>query len=326
REKLEQAKAEVYKAGFYRGVLNENCGPYAGMRVEVAKDEIRKELMSKGQADSMWEPSGEVVCRCTTRAIVQVVDNQWFFGKGDPRSIASRLGVEAKVIESLHQEFTYWYPIDLRNTGKDLVQNHMAFCLFNHTAIFPREHWPRGYGVNGWVRMAGKKMSKSRGNVWYIREALRDWPADVIRLTIANAGDGLDDPNVDLDFAETAQVRLADWMRFATAKHSTRRETHGIDAWFRSVLNRTVRATRAAMEDMSYKAALRHGYFDLQSAWSWYLRRSEDRPHADSLRRFIEVQTKILAPFAPHVAEEIWHRIGGKGLVVDAAYPEVNEK
>src|SRR5207237_9220067 len=104
------------------------------------------------------------------------------FGKGAPRSIASRLGVEAKVIESLHQEFTYWYPIDLRNTGKDLVQNHMAFCLFNHTAIFPREHWPRGYGVIGWVRIAGKKMSKSRGNVWYIREALRDWPADVIRL------------------------------------------------------------------------------------------------------------------------------------------------
>src|SRR5438046_2959048 len=425
----EQAKAEVYKAGFYRGVLNENCGPYAGMRVEVAKEEIRKELLSKGQADSMWEPSGEVVCRCTTRAIVKVVDNQWFlaygdpkwktkaheaiasmdhhpealrkwldyvidwlrdwpcthhrglgtilpwdsnwvieslsdstiypayytiahalqggdlrskvpwasrlddsffdyvfFGKGAPRSIASRLGVEAKVIESLHQEFTYWYPIDLRNTGKDLVQNHMAFCLFNHTAIFPREHWPRGYGVNGWVRMAGKKMSKSRGNTWYIRDALRDWPADVIRLTIANAGDGLDDPNVDLDFAEAAQVRLGDWMRFATAKHSTRRETHGIDAWFRSVLNRSVKATRAAMEDMSYKAALRHGYCDLQSAWSWYLRRSEDRPNADSLRQFIEVQTKILAPFAPHVAEEIWHRIGGGGLGVDAAYPEVNEK
>src|SRR5207244_1254831 len=44
REKLEAAKAEVYKTGFYRGVLNENCGPYAGMRVEVAKEEIRKEL------------------------------------------------------------------------------------------------------------------------------------------------------------------------------------------------------------------------------------------------------------------------------------------
>ncbi len=425
REKLEAAKAEVYKTGFYRGVLNENCGPYAGMRVEVAKEEIRKELASKGQADGMYEPSGEVICRCTTRAIVKVVDNQWFlaygdpawkakvheaiasmelrpealrkwldyvtdwlhdwpcthhrglgtilpwdsdwvieslsdstiymayytiahalqggalrsqvpwagrlddpffdyvfFGKGQARNIASRLGVDAKLIEDLRREFTYWYPVDLRNTGKDLVQNHMAFCLFNHTAIFPKEHWPRGYGVNGWVRFAGRKMSKSRGNTWYIREALRDWPADVIRLTVANAGDGLDDPNVDLDFAETAMDRLQDWVRFATAKHPTRRERHGIDAWFLSVLNRTVQATRTAMEDMNYKVALRHGYFDLQSAWSWYLRRSENRPQTDCARRFIEVQTKILAPFTPHMAEEIWHRNGGAGFVVAAAYPD----
>ena len=425
REKLEQAKAEVYRTGFYRGVLNENCGPYAGMRVEVAKDEIRKELMSKGQADSMYEPSGEVVCRCMTRAIVKVVDNQWFLGYGDPawkakvheaiasmemhpeglrkwldyvtdwlhdwpcthhrglgtilpwdsdwvieslsdstiymayytiahalqggalrsqvpwagrlddaffdyvffgkggaKTVASRLGVDAKLVEELRQEFTYWYPVDLRNTAKDLVQNHMAFCLFNHIAIFPKEHWPRGYGVNGYVRLAGRKMSKSRGNVWYIREALREWPADVIRLTVANAGDGLDDPNVDLDFAAVAEARLQDWVRFATKKHLTRRNTHGIDAWFLSVLNRTVQATRNAMEDMNYKIALRHGYFDLQSAWSWYVRRSENRPQVECLRRFIEVQTKVLAPFTPHMAEEIWHRNGGAGFVVAAAYPD----
>jgi leucyl-tRNA synthetase len=428
REKLEQAKAEVYRSGFYKGVLNENCGPYAGMRVEVAKEEIRKELVAKGQADGMWEPSGEVVCRCTTRAIVKVVDDQWFlaygdpawkakvheaiasmelhpealrkwldyvadwlhdwpcthhrglgtilpwdsdwvieslsdstiymafytiayalqggalrsqvpwagrlddaffdfvfFGKGDPRSLGGRLGVDPKLIEELRQEFTYWYPIDLRNTGKDLVQNHMAFCLFNHTAIFPKEHWPRGYGVNGWVRLAGRKMSKSRGNTWYIREALREWPADVLRLTIANGGDGLDDPNVDLDFAEIAKDRLEDWFRFATAKHATRREKHGIDAWFLSILNRSILGTRTAMEDMSYKVALRHGYFDLQSAWAWYLRRSEGRPQAECLRRFVEVQTKLLAPFAPHVAEEIWHRTGGTGFIVDAAYPIVRD-
>ena len=428
REKLEQAKAEVYKTGFYRGVLNENCGPYAGMRVETAKEEIRKELTSKGQADSMWEPSGEVVCRCTTRAIVKVVDNQWFlaygdsawkakaheaiasmelhpealrkwldyvvdwlhdwpcthhrglgtilpwdsnwvieslsdstiymayytiayalqggalrsqvpwatrlddaffehvfFGKGEARTVASRLGVDAKVIEELRNEFSYWYPIDLRNTGKDLVQNHMAFCLFHHTAIFPKEQWPRGYGVNGWVRLAGRKMSKSRGNTWYIREALREWPADVIRLTVANAGDGLDDPNVDMDFAEVAQTRLQDWLGFATSKRPTRRDKHGIDAWFLSVLNRSVLATRKAMEDMNYKAALRHGYFDLQSAWSWYLRRSENRPQSECLRRFIEVQTKLLAPFTPHTAEEIWHQVGGSGFVVGSKYPEAKD-
>ena len=425
REKLEQAKAEVYKTGFYRGVLNENCGPYAGVRVEVAKDEIRKELTSKGQADLMYEPSGVVICRCMTTAIVKVVDNQWFlsyadpawkarvheaiasmdlypealrkwfdyvtdwlrdwpcahhrglgtilpwdanwvieslsdstiymayytiahalqggalrssvpwaqrlddgffdfvfFGSGSAKGVASHLGLEVELIEGLRQEFVYWYPVDLRNTGKDLVQNHMTFCLFAHTAIFPREQWPRGFAVNGWVRMAGRKMSKSRGNVWYIREAVREWGADVIRLTVANAGDGLDDPNVDMDFAESAKARIEEWLRFATSKHATRKDHHGIDAWFLSILSRSIQASRTAMEGMNYKAALRHGYFDLQASWSWYVRRSEGRPQVDVLRRFIDVQTKLLAPFVPHLGEEIWHRLGGDGFVVNAQYPE----
>jgi len=424
REKLEQAKAEVYKSGFYRGVLNENCGPFAGVRVEIAKEEIRKELTSKGQADLMYEPSAPVVCRCMTPAIVKVVDNQWFLaygdpawkaqvheaiasmelhpealrkwfdyvtdwlhdwpcthhrglgtilpwdsnwvieslsdstiymayytiahalqggalrshvpwaqrlddaffdyvflGKGNPRAVAGRLGLEVKVIEDLRQEFVYWYPVDLRNTGKDLVQNHMTFCLFVHAAVFPKELWPRGYGVNGWVRLEGRKMSKSKGNVWYIRDAVREWGADPVRMAVANAGDGLDDPNLDLEFAATAAARLRDWFRFASARHGSRPERHGIDAWFLSVLNRAIQATRASMEGMNYKTALRHGYFDIQSAWSWYLRRSEGRPSAEVLRRFIEIQTKLLAPFAPHACEEIWHRIGGDGFVVNTAYP-----
>ena len=101
------------------------------------------------------------------------------------------------------------------------MQPDMAFCLFTHTAVFPKEHWPRGYGVNGYVRLAGRKMSKSRGNTWYIREALKEWPADVIRLMVANGGDGLDDPNLDVDFAEAAGARLRDWFRFATAATAT---------------------------------------------------------------------------------------------------------
>jgi len=245
-----------------------------------------------------------------------------FFGRGSAKAVASRLGLDVDVIEGLRREFTYWYPVDLRNTGKDLVQNHMTFCLFAHTAIFPKEQWPRAFGVNGWVRLAGRKMSKSRGNVWYIREAVREWGADVIRLTVANAGDGLDDPNVDMDFAAPAKVRIEEWLRFATTKHATRKDHHGIDAWFLSVLSRSIQASRTAMEGMNYKAALRHGYFDLQASWSWYVRRSEGRPQADVLRRFIDVQTKLLAPFVPHVGEEIWHRLRGDGFVVNARYPE----
>jgi len=424
KDKLAAAKAEVYKSGFYQGVMNENCGPYAGMRVELAKEEVKKELLASGQADVMYEPSGEVVCRCTTPAIVKVVADQWFLaygdpawkakvhdalgamtlypeasrkqfdyvidwlrdwpcahhrglgtklpwdenwvieslsdstvymayytiahvlqggslksevpwasrlddaffdyvflGQGEPAGIASRLGIAPGLLEDLRKEFTYWYPFDLRNTGKDLIQNHMAFCLFNHTALFPPEHWPRGFGVIGHVQQSGRKMSKSKGNAWYIRVAVQDWGADVVRATVANAGDGMDDPNLDTEFSEAIQARLRDWLFYATRKHPTRSAARSIDAWFRSVLARTIASTREAMEGLNYKSAFRAGYFDLQTAWAWYLRRSGGRPHAQVLSRFVEVQTKLLAPFVPHLAEEVWHRIGHGDFISSAPYP-----
>src|SRR5436309_12059695 len=125
-----------------------------------------------------------------------------------------------------------------------------------------------------------------------------------------------------MDLADAAKGRIGEWLRFATGKHATRKDHRGIEAWFLSILSRTIQASRTAMEGMNYKAALRHRYFDLQAAWSWYIRRSEDKPHAEVLRRFIDVQTKLLAPFVPHVGEEIWHRLGGDGFVVNARYPE----
>ena len=429
REKLEAAKAEVYRSGFYTGVMNENCGHLAGVRVEVAKDEVRKQLLSSGAADTMYEPSGEVVCRCTTPAVVKVVEDQWFLaygdpawkgqvhealasmkllpeairkqfeyvvdwlhdwpcthhrglgtklpwdedwvieslsdstvymayytiahrlqggdlrsrvpwaaklddaffdfvfrGEGDPKAVAMRLGVEPRLLNELRSEFAYWYPFDLRNTGKDLVQNHMTFCLFHHTALFPKELWPRGFGINGHVQREGLKMSKSKGNTWYIRVALKEWGADVVRMMVVNAGDGVDDPDLDAKFAYAIRDRLGEWFAFATRPQATRKEAKAVDAWFLSILNRAVRNARAAMESMNYKAALRHGYFDLQTAWAWYMRRCDKRPRADILDRFKEVQTLLLVPFAPHVAEEVWSRIGSGGFASNARYPEPVER
>ncbi len=425
RKALTTAKEAVYRSGFYSGVMNENCGPFTGMRVEIAKEEVKTQLRANGQADGLWEPSGEVVCRCTARAIVKVVENQWFLaygdpewkanahraldsmalypetvrkqfehtidwlndwpcahhqglgsrlpwddhwvieslsdstvymadytiahalqggklrsevpwagrvddaffdyvfrGQGDPAALAKRLGTTRAVLEGLRREFVYWYPFDLRHTGKDLVQNHMTFCLFNHIALFPEAQWPRGFGIVGHLAMGGRKMSKSKGNVWYLRDAMRTFGADLVRIGLAYAGDGLDDPNFDTDFVESMRARLRDWHGFATARHRTRSTALPIDRWFLSTLNRAVAATRQAMEAMAYKAALRHGYFDLQTAWSWYVRRSGGVPHRRVLRRFLEVQTKVLAPFLPHLAEEVWSRIGGKGFVSAARYPE----
>lgn len=65
-------------------------------------------------------------------------------------------------LDIMRKEFLYWYPMDLRCSGKDLIKNHLIMALFNHAAVwkdFP-ELWPRGYFCNGYILVDGEKMSK----------------------------------------------------------------------------------------------------------------------------------------------------------------------
>ena len=62
---------------------------------------------------------------------------------------------------------------------------------------------------------------------------------------------------------------------------------------------------------MLYKEALRTGFFELQSSKDKYLQLSAlEGINLDLLMRFIEVQTIILSPICPHVAEHVWSLIG----------------
>ena len=84
REKLEEAKKIVYSKGFHTGVMNENCGKYSGMPVNKAKELMKQELLDSGEADTFWDLSEEVVCRCGSRVVIKKVDDQWFIKYSDP--------------------------------------------------------------------------------------------------------------------------------------------------------------------------------------------------------------------------------------------------
>ncbi len=85
REKLEEAKKIVYSKGFHTGVMNENCGKYAGMPVNKAKDIMKQELLESGEADTFWDLSEEVICRCGSRVVIKKVEDQWFIKYSDPK-------------------------------------------------------------------------------------------------------------------------------------------------------------------------------------------------------------------------------------------------
>ncbi len=76
--KLEDAKKEIYKSGYYKGVMRETTGKYAGMPVEKAKELVKQELIKEGLADIFYDLSEEVICRCGGRVFIKKVDHQWF--------------------------------------------------------------------------------------------------------------------------------------------------------------------------------------------------------------------------------------------------------
>jgi leucyl-tRNA synthetase len=148
----------------------------------------------------------------------QMTDAVWdyVFGLSDTLQEVSEVsGIAEALLQRMHREFDYFYPVDLRVSGKDLIPNHLTFYLYNHVAIFPEKYWPRGIRANGHLLLNSQKMSKSTGNFMTLFEACDEFSADATRIALADAGDGLEDANFLKETANSAILRLSLLLDFA---------------------------------------------------------------------------------------------------------------
>ena len=113
--KLEEATQKIYKDEFHKGVLNENCGEFAGMKVHEAKEKIIEWLESKGIGDFMYESSEEVICRCKEKVYIKKIEDQWFIKYSDEniKKLAHEHAKKMTIIpedyyKSIHQVID-WY-------------------------------------------------------------------------------------------------------------------------------------------------------------------------------------------------------------------------
>jgi leucyl-tRNA synthetase len=258
----------------------------------------------------------------------QLTDDVWdyiFCGGPFPKST----DISSSVLEKMKLEFEYWYPFYLRLSGKDLIQNHLTFCLYNHTAIFPKRHWPRGFRCNGHLMLNSEKMSKSTGNFRTIRQAIEEFSADATRFSLADAGDGVDDANFVFETANAAILRLTKELTWfeetLDAESSMRTGPPSIyaDRVFANEINIAVKTTEQNYSNYMFREALKTGFYDLQAARDEYrLSCGASGFNRDLVRRFMDVQTRLIAPICPHYAEFIWREILKKdGFVVKAGWP-----
>ncbi|KAL7109323.1 hypothetical protein ACP275_06G169300 [Erythranthe tilingii] len=238
--------------------------------------------------------------------------------------------ISSSVLNKMKKEFEYWYPFDLRVSGKDLIQNHLTFSIYNHTALMPKHHWPKGFRCNGHIMLNSEKMSKSTGNFRTLRESIQEFSADATRFSLADAGDGMDDANFVFDTANAAILRLTkeiSWMEEVFAAESTLRSTSSpltyADRVFANEMNIAVKMTQKNYSDYMFREALKSGFYDLQAARDEYrLSCGAGGMRRDLLLRFMDIQTRLIAPICPHYSEYVWKDLLHKeGFVVKAGWP-----
>jgi len=163
------------------------CARQHGLGTKIPWD---KEWLVESLADSVIYMAFYIISKYVNKKEINGNDltdeffDYIFYGKKDPGEIANKINITKEKLKEIRNEFMYFYPVDSRHSGRDLVPNHLTFFVLNHVALFPEENWPQEIVVNGSVLMAGKKMSKSMGNIIPLRDAVRKYGADPIRLTI----------------------------------------------------------------------------------------------------------------------------------------------
>jgi leucyl-tRNA synthetase len=260
--------------------------------------------------------------------------NYLYLGEGTADAVSRETGISKRTIEAARKEFTYFYPVDMRHSAKDLVSNHLTFYIFQHTALFQHNQWPKGIVANGFVLMKGNKMSKSLENIIPLRQAVAKFGADPLRIsTLATA-----ELNQDTDFSEalatTIQDRLVNLITQARklGRKTTRKMAYStLDKWMLNRLNTAVQSATAAMERLRVREVVNLVLYHLENDAAWYQRRlGPKKAKGDArnqvLRQVFDLRARLLAPLAPHVAEEMWAALGNKGLVVKAEWPKPNER
>ncbi len=222
------------------------------------------------------------------------VDSSWYFLRYPSTDITDRPWDAERTRR--------WLPVDFYAGGPEHVQRHHLYARFITMALYDlglvpfEEPFPR-IRLGGMIVMDGAKMSKSRGNVVTPDDHIDRHGADVLRCALLFMGPWDQDGEFVPGAIDGVERFFARTWRVVT----------GPDDVAPVAVDGYVAAVSEAIEAMHFNVAI--------------ARLMEMAPRARSCVAK-HVLVRLLAPLAPHLAEELWERLGEAGSVHDAPWPE----
>ena len=169
-------------------------------------------------------------------------------------------------------------------------------------------------------------MSKSMGNIIPLRTAIRDHGADPIRLAIISSAELLQDADFNMESVSGIKSKLESLLdECSTLKKGEIDDLQTEDKWILSKTQSKIEEITEAVEKMRLREALHEILFTFESDLSWYQKRiqAKERKNVSGiLHQINSTRVAMLSPFAPHVAEEMWEKLGNVELASKSSWPE----
>jgi leucyl-tRNA synthetase len=258
-----------------------------------------------------------------------------FLGIGSADKVSEETGFPVEKLVELRDEFLYFYPLNARHSGRDLISNHLTYMVFCHNGIWPRDMWPQGIVVNGSVLMEGSKMSKSLNNIVPLINAIETYGADPLRLSLMITAEPLKDADFSPDLAKSMHDNLERFykraMKIVEQGQGSSVNLRDIDRWMLSRLQGHISEANNAMKELRIRKTIHAALYNLNQDLDWYLKRvnSKDKERINSVKfvewKVLNTQVRLLTPFTPHLCEEIWEAMNSEGFVAFTDWPEYDE-
>jgi leucyl-tRNA synthetase len=213
----------------------------------------------------------------------------------------------------------YWSPVDVYVGGAEHATRHLIYARFWHKFLFDlgvvnyEEPFIRLHNVGLILAEDGKKMSKRYGNVINPDSVVEIWGADTMRLYVMFMGPF----NQEISWKTDNMIGLRRFLeRVWKIVSKVSSDSKGLDQKTETLFHKTIKKVGEDIESFSFNTAV-----------SSMMILSNELEKLEQIPKVVyEDFLKLLAPFAPHMTEEIWHNLGNKKSIHLDKWPEFDHQ
>ena len=230
----------------------------------------------------------------------------------------------------------YWAPVDQYIGGIEHAILHLLYSRFftkvlRDEKLLDFDEPFQNLLTQGMVIKDGAKMSKSKGNVVSPEEIIQKYGADTARLFILFAAP----VERDLEWSDQGVEGAFRFLNrvWRIVAHFEDAIKEGLDDYDRSTLTAEEKSLRRTLhqtikkvtEDVGERFMFNTAISAVMELVNAFYAFQDKAVHPGLVRELSFALVKMLAPFAPHIAEELWSRMAGKGSVHDARWPKFDD-